>query len=359
MKPLYGVFAFLLSLCGATLSSAAFQDVKGQVISYGPGKTSGETEIDGNPGSAIAIKRAAGFVIAEKTNIIPAKMGTQFVVEFKVSGLPANEIVKLRRVTTFPAMQLPDGKTLTEFKSEFQLLTTADGTLSTFIGWIFTDESELVPGNWRTEIWYQDKKLLEKWFRVVSDPAKKVADGERANKDAPPKLSAMDFAAFWTDLASPEYDKADNAWRKIAAAGDNATSFLRQNIRKTAVLKADLKAVDKLVADLGSDDFATRERASKQLTALGEVTIVPLLRMLEKNPQAEAKERGNLLLKNFGEPVLTGEGQRALVAVELLEVARTAQAISLLEEVERDALVPQIRSEARDALRRIGLAQKK
>jgi hypothetical protein len=50
---------------------------------------------------------------------------------------------------------------------------------------------------------------------------------------------------------------------------------------------------------------------------------------------------------------LTPERHRVLDAIELLEQVRTDRAIALLREIEHDALIPQIRVEARQSLQRI------
>jgi len=64
------------------------------------------------------------------------------------------------------------------------------------------------------------------------------------------------------------------------------------------------------------------------------------------------------VLDKLGHPALTLERRRVLEAVELLEHLRTAKAIALLQETERDALIPQIWLEARQALQRLAEGEK-
>jgi len=189
----------------------------------------------------------------------------------------------------------------------------------------------------------KDGKVLFLWT---------TAARELSHKGPPLTLSAKELTTLWTDLANPDYEKADNAWRRLGAAGDNAIPMLREQIRAIAVPPVDMKRIEKLVAELDSAKFATRDQAIKELMAVGELAIVPLQRLMEKPPSAEARERANLILKKLGEPVLTPERQRVLDAIDLLEQVRTAAAIGLLEEIERDALIPQIRIEARQVLQR-------
>jgi len=81
--------------------------------------------------------------------------------------------------------------------------------------------------------------------------------------------------------------------------------------------------------------------------------IVPLQKLLENPSSIEARERAVLLLKKLSEPPLTPERQQVLEAIDLLEQMRTTNALALLEEIERDALIPRIRQEARQALQRM------
>jgi hypothetical protein len=150
-------------------------------------------------------------------------------------------------------------------------------------------------------------------------------------------------------LANKDYDKSDAAWRKLAAAGDNAIPFLRERIRPIAVPPLDLKHVEKLLADLDSERFVTREKATRELMSLGELAVVPLQRFLEKPSSVEADRRAHLVLKQLSEPAPTPDRLRALEVLELLEQVHSEKAVALLREIERDALIPQIRREARQA----------
>jgi RNA polymerase sigma factor (sigma-70 family) len=186
-----------------------------------------------------------------------------------------------------------------------------------------------------------------------------IATARQLTRNGPPlKLTAQDMPALWADLANLDADNADAAWRKLGAAGDSIVPFLRQQIRLIAVPPAKLQSIEKLVGELDSDQFATRERATRELMISGELAIVPLQRYLEKGLSAEAEKRIKRVLEKLGQPALILERQRVLEAIELLEQMRTAKSIALLEETERDALIPQIRLEARQALQRLAQWQK-
>jgi hypothetical protein len=182
----------------------------------------------------------------------------------------------------------------------------------------------------------------------------KVTARQLTHQDPPLELTAHDMTSLWADLANPDVDKADGAWRKLGATGDRALPFVRKQIRSIAVPAVDIRTINKLVSELASDQFAARERATRELMAAGELAIDPLHHHLERGVSAEAESRIHDVLKKLGQPVLTIERIRVLEAIELLEQLRTAKAIALLEETEGDALIPpQVRSEARQALQRL------
>jgi hypothetical protein len=179
-----------------------------------------------------------------------------------------------------------------------------------------------------------------------------VATREVPPQGPPLELSARELAGLWADLADKDYDKSEAAWHKLAAAGDKALPFLKARLRPIAVPPLDPKQVEKLLAELDSNRFLTREHATRELMSLGEPAITPLQRLLEKPPSLEAERRARIVLKKVTEPVLTPDRLRALQVLELLEQMRSRKAVALLQEIERDALIPQLRREACQAAQR-------
>jgi hypothetical protein len=177
----------------------------------------------------------------------------------------------------------------------------------------------------------------------------KVSARQLTPQEPPVKLSARELSGLWTDLVDKDYDRSDAAWRKLGAAGDNAIPFLKKQIRPIAVPPLDLKHVETLLAELDSDRFVTREKATRGLMSLGDLAIVPLQRWLEQPSSEEAARRAHLVLNKLSEPVLTPDRLRALEVLDLLEQMGSRKAVALLQEIERDALIPQIRREAQRA----------
>jgi hypothetical protein len=120
----------------------------------------------------------------------------------------------------------------------------------------------------------------------------------------------------------------------------------------------DISHIEKLVAELDAPTFAVRDRATRTLKTLGEPAIGPLERLLTNRLPLEADRRVRAVLNSLGEPGLTPERRQVLEAIDLLEQLRTASAIDLLKEIERDARIGPLRKEAGQALQRLSVLQK-
>ena len=180
-----------------------------------------------------------------------------------------------------------------------------------------------------------------------------------ARPTPPLALSVKELHALWKMLASNDYAEADEAFRRLAATGNLGVPFLKQQLRTVAVSPVDHQRIDQLLAELDSPRFPVRDRANVELTKYGELAENGLRKLLAGNPPLEVRRRAEKLLERVVSPSLTPERGRALEAVELLESLSTAEAGQVLEEIGRDALLPQIRREALAALERLKTAGKK
>jgi WD40 repeat protein len=181
----------------------------------------------------------------------------------------------------------------------------------------------------------------------------KCASRQVTHKGAPLSVTGEELAELWTKLVSTDDASADAAWQKLGAAGDNAIPFLRERIRAFAGSGADRKRIDKLVKEIDSEKFATREHALADLIAAGEWALVPLQILLDGSPSSEAKTRANLILQKIAVQAPTAERLAIFEAIDLLENVRTAKAFDLLKEIEHESLIPQVNAEASRALERL------
>src|SRR5205823_2553691 len=113
--------------------------------------------------------------------------------------------------------------------------------------------------------------------------------------------------------------------------------------------------IQKLIDDLGRDNFPLRERATKGLEKLGEKAIPALTRALAKKPLPEVRRRIEALLDK-AEAQLQGtskESLQPLRAIAVLERMHTAEAIALLRTLAEGAEEARLTQEARASLTRV------
>ncbi len=184
-----------------------------------------------------------------------------------------------------------------------------------------------------------------------------VALREVVRPNPPLMLADKEMQSLWGALAQTDYAAADEAYQRLAAAGDRAVPFLKLRLRAVAVPPVDYQRIDKLVKDLDSPRFVVRDRASAELAKYGELAENALRKFLTQKPGLEPQRRAEKLLERLVDPPLTPERLRALEALALLESLATPAARQALEEVGRDALLPLLRLEALAALGRLKAAK--
>jgi HEAT repeat protein len=137
---------------------------------------------------------------------------------------------------------------------------------------------------------------------------------------------------LWDDLTSDDALRADLALWRLAGAGPRAVSLLRERLRPPPALTAE--RVTQLIADLDADAFATRQRATSDLTEGIESAAPALRRTLAGKPSAEQRRSIQTLLDGL-DPTRNPEQRRRLRAVRLLEELGGADARALLEDLSR------------------------
>jgi WD40 repeat protein len=131
----------------------------------------------------------------------------------------------------------------------------------------------------------------------------------------------------WNELGSPDGAKAFAAIRRLRANPAAPLALLRARAKGPAVPgPAELK---QLFADLGDDDFPTREKATAALAGYGAALETALRAELARTPSAEARVRLQRLVG--GLTAQTPARLRLIRAVEAVEGMRAPGAESLLE----------------------------
>lgn len=105
------------------------------------------------------------FKLLKSTTNVPARIGIRFGFRYEISGFPTNAPITLTMVGKHPPIKNPTtGET-----------TTIDAyKLKSWVGRTYTsyaldDPSDLVPGRWTFEVWYERRKLCEQSFMVMAE----------------------------------------------------------------------------------------------------------------------------------------------------------------------------------------------
>ncbi len=172
-----------------------------------------------------------------------------------------------------------------------------------------------------------------------------AAHSSRTGTATPAALEAM-----WADLAGADAERADRAQWTLADLPD-AVPFLLKRVRPAP--PADAARIGRLVRELGSDSFAARSAAMRELEKLADAAEPALRRALEGEPPLEVRRRVEQLLDTLGGSVPGPDELRSLRVVEVLERAGTEEARRGLRELAGGAPEARLTREARSALSRL------
>jgi RNA polymerase sigma factor (sigma-70 family) len=155
-------------------------------------------------------------------------------------------------------------------------------------------------------------------------------------------------ANLWANLADDA--KAYGALGSLIAASKEAVPLLESRLRPVA--PADPDRVARLIAELDSDDFAARERATEALAKLQESAAPALRKALDAGPPAESQRRLKQLLGQLG-GARTAEQLRELRGVEALEHIGTPEARKLLRALAKGVPDARLTRDAAASLERL------
>ncbi len=173
------------------------------------------------------------------------------------------------------------------------------------------------------------------------------ATGVSPDGRLPADVTAEQLPALWDDLAGDDAVKAYRAAWALAGAPDRAVPFLREKLRPA--VPADPARLAKLLTDLDSEQFAVREKASRELEELGELAEEAVRKALDGKPPLDLSRRLEQLLEKIQEPGWSGPRLRESRALAALEQAGTSEARKLLDALAGGAPSASLTREAKAA----------
>src|SRR5262249_56925007 len=130
-------------------------------------------------------------------------------------------------------------------------------------------------------------------------------------------LTAAAADGLWSALGGDDAGAAFAAMADLAAEPDRAVALLRRELKPVPAAPTD-DELDRTFADLDSQDFTTRDRASRRLAEFGELAVPGVRRRLAKSESAEVRKRALAFLGRFEPAPLWPDRLRQLRGVELL-----------------------------------------
>jgi hypothetical protein len=164
-----------------------------------------------------------------------------------------------------------------------------------------------------------------------------------------PPGSAKELERRWSQLRTGE---AGLAWRALAALARSRglAPLLANKVRPVA--PAVLSRIDRLIAQLDDDDFATRQRAEQDLRKVGLTAEASLRRALANKSSPERRWRATRLLKALQSHLSRQRLEQGRV-LELLEQVGSPEARKVLKALAARAPTEWQRTEATEALQRL------
>jgi WD40 repeat protein len=175
-----------------------------------------------------------------------------------------------------------------------------------------------------------------------------VAEVLRSGRPTPLRLTAAEVEQLWTRLGDPDPASGSVVVQNLSRAPDRATPLLKERLKPV-----NAAVIARALRDLDSEDFATREKAMRDLAALGQFAETSLREALKKDPPLEVRNRLVELLRMSVEGGPAPEYLQALRGVQVLELIGTPEAREVLRTVAGGAPESELTLQAKAALQRL------
>jgi hypothetical protein len=158
--------------------------------------------------------------------------------------------------------------------------------------------------------------------------------------------------SFWQGLGESDAAAANRAMAALAAAPAQTLPLFEKHLQP-AGKSLDHERLVRLIAELDDDSFKVRQRATRELAAIGSDAAEALRQALLNVPSAESKRRIEDLLSRLKKD---GDSPRLrfLRAIEVLERIGSPRAKDLLHSLAGKSLPLEWREEVQASLRRMG-----
>jgi RNA polymerase sigma factor (sigma-70 family) len=174
-----------------------------------------------------------------------------------------------------------------------------------------------------------------------------------SNRPTEERLSDDALAACWADLAGADAARAYRAMRRLAGDPARAVPFLDKRLQ--AVPAVSERRLKQHLADLRAPSFSVREKARRELEALGELAVPACREALQGSVPLEVRRRLENILEKHAQQRRTppAEWVRGLRALEVLEMIGGRSALQTLDRIGQGAPGARWTVDATGAARRL------
>jgi hypothetical protein len=154
----------------------------------------------------------------------------------------------------------------------------------------------------------------------------------------------------WRALRGADAAKAFAAARALAADPQAALKLAGEHLKPAEPI--DTQWVAARLRDLDHQQFAERERATRELAELGDRVAAAVEKFLAKGPSAEARGRADRILAGIRTRGAADQAAQSLRALEILEWIGTARARGLVETLAKGTDGASLTEAAKGSLKR-------
>lgn len=165
------------------------------------------------------------------------------------------------------------------------------------------------------------------------------------------ELSAKDLDNLWNDLSDADALKANRAFWSLVAGNRQTVFYLQERLKASSAI--DPRRLAKLLADLDSEQFTVREKATQELEQMGEMARPAMQKTLESKPSPEVTRRIEQILERMSGQPTSRDWLRVNRALAVLEAIGSAEARVVLEGLAKGAADAPLTRDAQAALDRL------
>lgn len=167
---------------------------------------------------------------------------------------------------------------------------------------------------------------------------------------APAERNAKDIDKLWTDLRGEDAPAAYKALWTLVALPQQSVPLLKEQVKPAAALEP--RRFTQLIADLDSDRFAVRQKATEELENNIDLVESDLRKLLQGKPSLEVRQRVEKIMEKATGP-LPADRLRVQRALTVLEQIGNAEAKQVLESFTRGPADAWLTREAKLTLQRL------